>query len=453
VVAITEDREQNLWVSTVGPDRRLFRIRNQRVEEEFTSDQIPSARLLAADPTGGIWLGLGNGNLARYARGTLEVIPLKQGEGALPGLTIDGDGSAWASTRSGIVHWKDREIKTLTSKNGLPCDAAFAAIRDTRATLWIYAKCGLTAIADTELARWWRQPDTTIQFRVFDAFDGATPGLGTFQPAVSRAPDGRLWFVNDSAVQVLDPGGLRSNALAPPVHIEEVRADRHEYPVGAPIRLPARRRDIEIRYTALSFAIPQKIQFRYWLDGRDNEWQDAGTRRQAFYNDLRPGTYRFRVIVSNNDGVWNEEGASLEIAIAAAWYQTRAFLVLSVLLGALAVWVAYHLRMRQVARALNTRFDERLAERTRMARDLHDTLLQTVQGSKMVAETALDRPDDAPTLARALQQVSAWLGQAGEEGRATVNALRTSTTESNDLADAFRRASRIADGRAPSTRR
>jgi signal transduction histidine kinase len=93
-----------------------------------------------------------------------------------------------------------------------------------------------------------------------------------------------------------------------------------------------------------------------------------------------------------------------------------------------------------VARALNARFDERLAERTRMARDLHDTLLQTVQGSKMVADTALDRPDDAPALARALQQVSAWLGHAGEEGRATVHALRTSTTESNNLAEAFRRA-------------
>jgi signal transduction histidine kinase len=440
VIAITEDREQNLWVSTVGAERRLFRIRNRRVEEEWTSEQVPSARLLAADPTGGIWLGLVNGNLARYKSGTLELVPLPQAESALPGLTIDADGSAWASTQHGIVHWKNREIKTLTSRNGLPCDAAFAAIRDTRATLWISAKCGLIAIADSELARWWQQPDTTIQVRVFDVFDGAMPGPSTFQPAVSRAPDGRLWFVNDAVVQVLDPGDSLSNPLAPPVHVEGVRVDRHEYPVGAPIRLPARSRDIEIRYTALSFVVPQKVQFRYRLDGRDDEWQDAGTRRQAFYNDLGPGTYRFRVIASNNDGVWNNEDASLEIVIAPAWYQTRTFLALSVLGGAFAVWLAYGLRMRHVARAFNARFDERLAERTRMARDLHDTLLQTVQGSKMVADTALDRPDDAPALARALQQVSAWLGQAGEEGRATVNALRTSTTESNDLAEAFRRA-------------
>ncbi len=154
------------------------------------------------------------------------------------------------------------------------------------------------------------------------------------------------------------------------------------------------------------------------------------------------------MIASNNDGIWNEQGASLEIVIAPAWYQTRAFVVTSIVLGAMIVWVAYRLRMRQVARALNVRFDARLVERTRMARDLHDTLLQTLQGTKMVADTALDRPDDAPALVRALKQVSTWIGQASEEGRSAVNALRTSTTEGNDLAEAFRRA--IEDGRRQS---
>jgi signal transduction histidine kinase len=141
-------------------------------------------------------------------------------------------------------------------------------------------------------------------------------------------------------------------------------------------------------------------------------------------------------------------GASLEIVIAPAWYQTRAFVVMSIIVSAMIVWVAYRLRMRQVAHALSARFDERLVERTRMARDLHDTLLQTLQGTKMVADTALDRPDDAPALARALKQVSTWIGQASEEGRSAVNALRTSTTEGNDLAEAFRGA--IEDSRRQS---
>jgi signal transduction histidine kinase len=242
------------------------------------------------------------------------------------------------------------------------------------------------------------------------------------------------------SLQVVDPDRFGRNSVPPPVHIEHVVADRTGYPAQRTLRLPPLTRDLEIDYVGLSFVAPQKVRFRYRLDGRDDSWQEPGIRRQAFYNDLRPGTYRFRVIASNNDGVWNEEGASLGIVVAPAWYQTRAFLVLSILLSALAVCVAYRLRMRQVARALNMRFDERLAERTRMARELHDTLLQTVQGSKMVADTALDRPDEAPALVRALQQVSAWLGQASEEGRAAVHALRASTTERNDLAEAFRRA-------------
>ena len=226
----------------------------------------------------------------------------------------------------------------------------------------------------------------------------------------------------------------------PPVHIEQVIADRKSYPAAGAVRLPPLTRDLEIDYVGLSFVAPQKVRFRYRLEGRDDTWQEPGTRRQAFYSDLRPGTYRFRVIASNNDGVWNEQGAALDIVIAPAWYQTSAFLVLSVATGAVAMWALYQLRMRQVARSLNARFDERLAERTRMARDLHDTLLQTVQGSKMVADNALNRPEDAVGMQRAMEQVSGWLGQASTEGRAAVNALRASTTETNDLAEALQRA-------------
>jgi signal transduction histidine kinase len=136
----------------------------------------------------------------------------------------------------------------------------------------------------------------------------------------------------------------------------------------------------------------------------------------------------------------DEEGATFEIFVAPTWYQTRAFQMLSLVAVVLTVWMAYRLRIRQMARALNARFDERLEERTQLARDLHDTLLQTLQGSKIVADTALDRRDDAPTLAQALQQVSAWMGKATEEGRETVLKLRKLTAERNDLVEAFQRA-------------
>ena len=129
-IAITEDRDHNVWVSVVGADRKLFRIRDLVVQEEFTPEQIPFARLLAADPGGGIWLGLVNGDLAHYRTGKLEVFPLRQDGLPLAGLTVDADGSAWASTGKGLVRWKDREMKTLTTRNGLPCDSVVSSIRD-----------------------------------------------------------------------------------------------------------------------------------------------------------------------------------------------------------------------------------------------------------------------------------------------------------------------------------
>src|SRR5215475_11169581 len=160
-------------------------------------------------------------------------------------------------------------------------------------------------------------------------------------------------------------------------------------------------------------------------------WQDAGTRRQAFYTDLPPGQYRFRVIASNNDGVWNEEGATLAFSIAPAWYQTKIFQFGCILFAMLLVWTIHRVRVRQVAQAIGARFDERLAERTRIARDLHDTLLQTIQGSKLVADDALETSSDPDRMRKALEQLSAWLQQAGQEVRAALNSLRVSATSNN----------------------
>jgi signal transduction histidine kinase len=288
--------------------------------------------------------------------------------------------------------------------------------------------------------RWWEEANAQIEVKVFDALDGVRPAPGSFEPKASHGPDGRLWFATDTVVQMIDPAQAGGNTIPPPVHIERVIADRESYPLTKVIRLPPLIRDLQIDYVALSFVAPPKVRFRYQLEGRDREWQESGDRRQAFYSDLRPGNYRFRVIASNNDGLWNEDGAALAIVVAPAWYQTKTFLASSLVMGILAVWAAFRLRTHQVARTLSARFDERLAERTRMARDLHDTLLQTVQGSRMVADNALSQPDDPDGMRRAMEQVSTWLGQASAEGRAAVSSLRTSTTERNDLAEAFRRA-------------
>lgn len=442
VVAMTEDTDRNIWAYVVGKSRQLLRIQDRHVREEFTSSQIPTVRVLAADPAGGIWVGLNDGNLARYRSGKLETFPLNHSslDSPVVGLFVDSDGAVWASTRNGLFRWKEGNLKTLTSKNGLPCDQVINAVRDNQKTLWLYAKCGIFAIPNSELERWLQHPETVVGTRSLDVLDGAQPAPSTFQPAVSKSADGRLWFANDTLLQVVDPSRLNENRVPPPVQIEQVVADRKNFPPRENLRLPQRTRDIEIDYTALSFVIPQKVRFRNKLDGRDADWQEPGTRRPAFYSDLPPGQYRFHVTACNNDGLWNEAGATLNFSIAPAYYQTLWFRLLVAGLSIAALALVYRLRVRQIAAGISARFDERLDERTRLARDFHDTLLQTIQGSKLVADDALEHHADPVRMRNALERLSTWLAQATEEGRSVLNSLRSSTTEGNDLAQAFRRA-------------
>jgi len=195
-----------------------------------------------------------------------------------------------------------------------------------------------------------------------------------------------------------------------------------------------------VKYAGLSLSIPERVRFRYKLDGWDQDWQDAGSRREAFYTNLPPGMYRFHVTACNNDGVWNDVGAMIDFSVAPSWYQTNWFRIFCILSGLFTVWVVYRLRVRQISRAVSASFDQRLAERTRIARDLHDTFLQTIQGSKLVADDAMEPSTDPVRMRQAMEQLSVWLGRATREGRAALNSLRILTTEGNDLAEALRRA-------------
>jgi signal transduction histidine kinase len=335
-------------------------------------------------------------------------------------------------------------MRTLTSRNGLPCDAIVSAIRDNHAALWLYTKCGIVAITDSELDQWWQHPTQTIQVRILNVFDGAVApqAPGRLQPVVSKSPDGRLWFGNGAIVQMIDPDELQKHRLPPPVYVEEVRADRHDYAVERLVRLPARTRDIEIGYTALSFSVPEKIRFRYRLDGRDEEWQDAGTRRQAYYSDLPPGQYRFQVSASNGDGVWNDSGAMLALTIAPAFYQTSWFRGAAIVMTLLLLWALYQLRMRQVAHEFDVRLRERVNERTRIARDLHDTLLQSFHGLLFRFQAASNMLPDRPIEAKKqFENAIDHAAQALTEGRDAVQNLR-SAAESEELADAITTLSR-----------
>ena len=229
----------------------------------------------------------------------------------------------------------------------------------------------------------------------------------------------------------------------PPVRILGVIADHKTYEPKARLRLPPLTRVLEIDYTALSLTIPEEVRFRYRLAGAGGDWQDAGTRREAFFTNLRPGSYRFNVVACNNDGVWNENGATLDFVVLPAFYQTRSFFLLCFAAPAFLVWAAYRWRLRQFAARLDLQFQERLDERTRIAQDLHDTLLQGVLSASMQFHVAVDGiPADAPEkprLSRALQ----LLAQVIEEGRNAVRGLRAPAPQSPGADDLGQALSRI----------
>jgi signal transduction histidine kinase/ligand-binding sensor domain-containing protein len=449
IFSFTEDIDGNIWA--IGYDDpkhiiHLLRIKDHRVLEDIDiGSKLPFAHFLGADPAGGIWIGTVQGSLAHYQNGVvnrLDDAGKESSTGNMISFFVDPAGVAWGATAKGLYRWGHGTFSVMDSRNNLPCTGVTSALTDNAGSLWLDSACGYQRISAADLANWVAHPDVKVTATVLGALDGADPGWSAdrIQPSAAKSADGRLWFVGLSALQMIDPGRSYKNALLPPVHVEGLFADGKNYSSTASPALPALSRDIRIDYTALSFVMPQRIGFRYRLEGRDVDWQDPGLRRQAFYNDLRPGSYRFRVIASNNDGVWNESGATLDFSVTAAWYQTIWFRSLCTVAGVLLLWAIYRFRMHRVAGVMRARFDERLAERTRIARDLHDTFLQTIQGSKLVADNALRTRADPPQMQQAMEKLSAWLGRATEEGRAALNSLRTSTIEVNDLAGAFQRA-------------
>ena len=356
--AITEDTDHNIWARLA---QKLVRIRDFKIQESIDLQPATSAFKLAADPGGGIWLGRVNGDLARYRNGQTEVFPSSHGPKSMIRALLTGqDGSVWAATQEGLVRWKQGTRRLLTSHNGLPCDDIYTVVDDAAGSLWLYASCGVIAVPKADLDKWWDHPEGAVSARTFDGFDGAQPGLTPHQPQAARSADGRLWFANDSVLQMIDPSRLGRNTLPPPVHIEEVVADKKSYPVKGGIALPPGTGDLEIDYTALSLAVPEKVRYRYKLEGHDRNWQEPGTRREAFYNDLAPGRYTFRVMACNNDGVWNEDGAAVQFDIIPAFYQTDWFLLLSVTLVSYLGWASYRWRVGQISRRMDLRFDERL---------------------------------------------------------------------------------------------
>ncbi|HZE68996.1 MAG TPA: two-component regulator propeller domain-containing protein [Pyrinomonadaceae bacterium] len=444
VLAIAQDRAGDMWLT--NEHLGLFHVQAGNAVSQIaweTFGHKEHASVLAADPRGGLWIGFFRGGITYFEDGQARASYTTAdglGAGRVSGFQFDHDGALWISTEEGgLSRLKNGGIATMTSKNGLPCDTVNGLIEDDDHAFWLYTACGLLRIARSELDAWVADPERAIQTTVFDTSDGvrSLAASGHYSPQVAKTSDGRIWFLPGDGVSVFDPRNLHLNKLPPPVHVEQFIADRKTYDASGQVRLPPLIRDLEIDYTALSLVAPEKILFRYKLEGYDRDWQDAGNRRQAFYTNLPPRNYRFRVMACNNSGVWNEAGTYFDFTIAPAYYQTTWFRVLLAIAFLMLLGVIYQLRVRQVAGEVRARMEERLEERERIARDLHDTLLQSVQGLILKFHAVAKQiPSDEPAH-DALEKTLDHADEVLAEGRDRLRNLRGTSIPFGGLPAAF----------------
>ena len=272
---------------------------------------------------------------------------------------------------------------------------------------------------------------------------GRRNNFGRF-PRRSQGSDGKLWFTTSSGLYWIDPRAVPTNALPPLVAIRNLVAGGKSYSVSGPLTLHERTTGVQIDFSAMGLSVPERIRFRYQLVGSDTGWQDAAGRRQAFYTNLGPGSYRFRVIAANEDGVWNETGATLAFTIPPSFIQSRWFLAIWVSGLAVAMWMLYRLRVRQVAGRLHVRYQAALDERTRIAQDLHDTLLQGFTGVSLQVVAAASRVSAPPEAIHALRNVVQLAQQTLTDARQAIWDMRSADLEHQSLTEALEVAARSA---------
>jgi signal transduction histidine kinase/ligand-binding sensor domain-containing protein len=445
VVCMVGDRAGGIWISE---QRSLYHLHGRTVVEEIPWIKLGHkdyARTMLPDPVkGGLWLGFLQGGIAYYQDHSIRLSYGREqgfGEGQVSGLKLDDDGSVWAATGDGLSVIRSGQTFRLSSANGLPCDIVHWVVEDNDHFFWLYTACGLVRMARSDIERWVADPKTTVSTTILDNADGVRSSVvpTDSNPIVAKSADGKIWFLPKDGVSVIDPHHLSFNAIVPPVHIQQIVADDKPYDLRPGIHLPPKVRDVRIDYTALSLVAPEKIHFKYRLEGQDRDWKEVINDRQAKYTNLAPRNYRFRVMASNNSGVWNEEGAALDFVVPPMWYQTNWFHALCAAAFIGLLWAAYQMRVRQLAAQFNMRLEERVAERTRVARDLHDTLLQTFQALLPSLQAGINMLAARPADARKVLEATAdHASQAIAEGRDAVQGLRLSTVEKNDLAVAIR---------------
>ncbi|MDH5832835.1 sensor histidine kinase [Luteimonas kalidii] len=433
------DGDGGLWVDIVGHGFVHFRDGRWR---GAPADHFPAGAPTTAfnDAQGRVWMGTTPDHLHRIEGRDAYTYPPGTGPRIGRVTVIGGRGPhLWFGGELGLALFRGGRFHPVLAAGSEPIGSISGLVESTSGDLWLNEAQGVVRIPAAEIGRLLADPAHAVQYRRFDFLDGLPGAPQMNRPSFTavEASDGRLWFATDNGLAWIDPTRLHGNPLPPPVRLRAVDVDGRHLPPGPALQLPVDAHQLRIAYTALSLSIPERVKFRYRLEGVEEDWQDAGTRREAVYTNLGPGQYRFHVLAANEDGVWNEEGATLDFSIPPPFYRTAWFIALCMAVGAGLLWLLYRYRLRVMETRLQARLEERHLERERIARELHDTLLQGIQGLILRVQSAMERfPAHEPArlaMERALERADEVL----VEGRDRVQGLRATAVPVDDLAHAL----------------
>jgi signal transduction histidine kinase/streptogramin lyase len=444
ITAITGDASGRLWMIINGHGEYTLQDGKWEKVPVFAGedrDLAPDAHFI--DALGHVWL-------LYYARNVIVMIDGPKrifftpdtglGFGS-PILGAAYGGQVWISGTGGLGFFDGKRFQNIRALDGSFFAGVSAIFPTDHDGLWLKAPQGVMQIPQDEVAAFLHDHAHAVSYRTFDvATDFAAPlaRYATTGTDTARSGDGKLWFAVLGGVAMIDPAHLAMNESPPPVFIHTLTANGRVYSAYHDLVLPKSTREVSLDYTALSLTLSERNRFRYRLVGLDTSWKDAGTRRQAFYTNLAPGTYTFKVIATNNDGVWNETGASLIFTIPPMFYQTMWFHIVVALSFAVLLWTIFLIRIRHMNKETEARLRERLTERERIARELHDTLLQGFQMLVLRFQVITDTlPPDNPAI-HLLEESLLRSERALQEGHARVSALRSEVESGEDLAAGIR---------------
>jgi signal transduction histidine kinase/ligand-binding sensor domain-containing protein len=418
ITALAEDQNGALIIGTVTG---LLWYRNEKLEwlEKSEHAPWPDIRALALESDGAIWFGMNSGGgLGNWRDGKVRIFSKKDGlpSNFILSLYLDSDNTLWVGTLdNGLCRFKNGKLAKINSKSGLANDVICGIADDGLGNFWFGSQSGIFRCTKAELNDCADGRIAAVHCLVFGKRQGmATLACtGGFQPAVCRTSDGRIWFPTGKGLAVVDPRSVQANKVKPPVWIESVELENKPAQIERTdnfyrtLTVPPGKQQVQFRFTALSFTSPERVKFKYKLEGLEKDWMDAAAR-EVNYSYLQPGPYRFRVIACNGDGIWNEEGASLDITVLPYFWQTWWFRVLAYSMAILFVGGSVLFATRRRLQLKLERLERQRAlerERARIAKDIHDDIGATLTQITMLSQTASKALQHPQQAAQHLKQI------------------------------------------------